>query len=79
MMSLNARGPTIPEPLPLWDGDGQEEPAKHTGFRRATKIFKSGFNNEDSFKLCSHSEVNDWKCASCNKRVSQFDIIFDDF
>ena len=47
LRSLNARGPTIPEPLPLWDGEAADEPPKHTGFRRPTKLFKNGMPMDD--------------------------------
>ena len=79
LRSLNARGPIIPEPLPLWDGDAPDDPPKNSGFRRATKIFKNGMPTEDLFKMCSHTDVVDWKCIKCNKRISQFDIVFDDY
>jgi hypothetical protein len=58
----------MPEPLPLWEGEEQDETNPHAGFRRATKIFK---NFEDQgVRICMHEEVHDWKCLECKKRIS---------
>lgn len=40
--SLRNRSPIMPEPLPLYDGEPQEEPNTLNGFRRARTFFKNG-------------------------------------
>ena len=79
MQSLNNRGPFLPEPLPLFDGPAEDEPHLLQGFRRATKIFKSGGSPEGNSAYCPHEEGNDWVCKECKKRIPQFEIMFDDY
>ena len=69
IQSLNNRTNFLPEPLPLFDGPAEDEPHPLQGFRRATKIFKSGATNDAVSLYCPHEEVNDWVCKECSKRV----------
>ena len=78
VQSFNNRGPFLPEPLPLFDGPAEEEPHLLNGFRRHTKIFKSGIDN-DMNRYCPHEDVADWTCRECKKRIPQFEIFCDDY
>ena len=69
----------MPEPLPLYDGEAQDEPSIMAGFRRATKVFVNCGGEGYGLGYCLHEEVNDWSCKECKKRVAQFDSIFDDY
>lgn len=69
----------MPEPLPLYDGEAQDEPSIMAGFRRATKVFVNCGGEGYGLGYCPHEEVNDWSCKECKKRVAQFDSIFDDY
>jgi hypothetical protein len=75
-VSEPARGPFLPQPLPLYDGARIDERHELQGFRRATKLFDKVPQNINA--VCAHEEVNDWVCTACNKRVPQFDCILDD-
>ena len=65
------RGPIMPEPLPLYEGEAHEEPSLMAGFRRATKVFVNypgeGYGSPG---YCPHEEVHDWSCKECKKRVA---------
>lgn len=63
------RGPFLPEPLPLFDGPAEDEPNLLQGFRRATKIFKSGSMQDGGIAYCPHEQVSDWVCKECKKRI----------
>ena len=63
----------------MFDGPAEDEPQLLQGFRRATKIFKSGTEPAGGAAYCPHEEVNDWVCMECKKRIPQFEIIFDDY
>jgi hypothetical protein len=69
----------MPEPLPLYDGEKQDEPSIMHGLRRKTKAFTDLPGNGFANGYCPHEEVNGWVCKECNKRVAQFDSIFDDY
>ena len=73
------RGPIMPEPLPLYDGEKQDEPSIMHGLRRKTKVLTDLPGNGFANGYCPHEEVHDWVCKECSKRVASFDSIFDDY
>ena len=50
----------MPEPLPLYDGEKQDEPSIMHGLRRKTKAFTDLPGNGFANGYCPHEEVNGW-------------------